>query len=251
MEQNVLRAKELARAAASEGAGFIALPEYFFYYGAEKRWAEAAALSGRVLEEFSSMAGELSVYILAGSVLLPGREEGKLANTSVLFGPDGSWLARYVKNHLFDVSLDTGRFCESQWLEKGRKTAMADVAGWNVGLSICFDVRFPDHFQKMAKRGADIIAIPSAFSMETGSAHWMALIRARAIETQCYVVAPALWGDCGEGKSCFGSTAIIGPWGEPLGLLERGEGYVTAPLGPGVLRRVRQKIPMFPRRPGR
>ncbi|MDH5637782.1 MAG: carbon-nitrogen hydrolase family protein, partial [Nitrospinota bacterium] len=154
---------------------------------------------------------------------------------------------RYEKRHLFDVKLDTGEFCESSWLEAGDAVTVAELEGWTLGLSICFDLRFADHFAGLRNaHGANMIAIPSAFSMETGAAHWMTLIRARAIETQCYMIAPALWGECGKGKRCFGSTAIIDPWGEVTALLENGEGFVTALLDLSLIEKVRRKIPMIP-----
>ena len=246
MAANLGRAEELVRAAAGEGAMLAALPEYYLYYGSEERWAEAAAMSGQALGKLSALAGELGIFILAGSLLIPTRAKGRFANTSILIGQDGGRLGRYVKKHLFDVTLDMGEFCESKWLVRGRKSAVAQMDGWRLGMAICFDLRFPDHFQKLARGGAGAIAIPSAFSAETGRAHWMTLIRARAIETQCYVIAPALWGECGLGKTCFGSTAIIGPWGEPLAVLEEGEGFVTAPFDPAEVYRVRRKIPLFP-----
>ncbi|MDH4183061.1 MAG: carbon-nitrogen hydrolase family protein [Nitrospinota bacterium] len=244
MERNVSRALELVRAAAADGARLIALPEYFFYYGAEERWADAALMSERALGAMMAQARELGVYILAGTALIPYGAKGKFANTSLLFGPDGGRLAVYVKKNLFDVKLDSGEFCESKWLAPGIETVTAPVEGWRLGLAICFDIRFTGHFEELAAQGATAIAIPSAFSLETGAAHWMTLIRARAIETQCYVIAPALWGECGKGKRCFGSTAIVGPWGQVEAVMESGEGYVTALLDPSQVVRVRQKIPM-------
>jgi len=244
MTRNVETALGLVRAAAGEGAGFIALPEYFAYYGDEERWAEAAAMTPGILEAFMSEARSLGVYILAGAALVPSGADGKFANTSALIGPRGEELARYRKRHLFNVSLDTGEFCESKWLVAGEETTVARLEGWILGLSICFDLRFADHFATLRRLGASMLAAPSAFSMETGSAHWMTLVRARAIETQCYMIAPALWGECGKGKRCFGSTAIIDPWGKVAAYMEQGEGFVTALLDPCLVEDVRRKIPM-------
>ncbi|MDH5757794.1 MAG: carbon-nitrogen hydrolase family protein [Nitrospinota bacterium] len=247
MDRNAQTALDLVRDAAKEGARLIALPEYFAYYGAEERWAEAGAMTSRVVSAFRQEAKNLDVYILMGTVLVPGSDSpGKLANTSILLDPDGEHAAQYIKRHLFDVSLDSGEFCESQWLERGKSFATADVEGWKLGLSICFDLRFPHHFAALRGMDANVIAVPSAFSLETGAAHWMPLIRARAIETQCYVIAPALVGECGAGKKCFGSTAIIDPWGQVAALKEHGEGFVMALLDPSFVERVRRKIPMTP-----
>ncbi|MDH5510640.1 MAG: carbon-nitrogen hydrolase family protein [Nitrospinota bacterium] len=247
IDKNVETALGLVHAAAREGARLIALPEYFVYYGDEERWAEVATLSEKVLGAFMTEAKYLGVYILAGTVLVPSGNDGKFANTSVLIHPDGKRVAHYVKRRLFDVRLDTGAFCESKWLVAGEALSSAEVDGWILGLSICFDLRFPDHFAGLRNlHGANMIAVPSAFSMETGAAHWMTLIRARAIETQCYVIAPALWGECGQGKRCFGSTAIVDPWGEVTALIENGEGFVTALLDLSLVGKVRRKIPMIP-----
>ncbi|MGK7345404.1 MAG: nitrilase-related carbon-nitrogen hydrolase [Candidatus Nitrospinota bacterium M3_3B_026] len=232
----------LAREAAAGGARLAALPEYFSYYGPENTWAEAAARGGEALGAMSALARENGIYLLAGGVLLPAAA-GKAANVSVLFGPDGEEAGRYRKIHLFNASVPGREYRESDWLEPGREAAVAKVEDWTLGFGACFDLRFPEHFQKLRRMGAEVIAAPSAFTYETGMDHWLPLIRARAIETQCYLIAPALTG--GEaGRRVFGSTAIIDPWGGVLGLREEGEGIVAAEIEKRRLEEVRRRVPM-------
>ena len=231
------------RRAAEEGASIVGLPEYFSFYGAEEDWADAAEKSEFILSTMSKTAKELKIYILAGSILVPA-SEGKMHNRSTLFGPDGGVISHYSKTHLFDVNLDCGTFCESRWLVPGADMVTAVVDQWTLGFSICFDVRFPDHFQTLRKMGANVIFVPAAFSMETGEAHWMSLIRARAIETQCYVIAPALVGDIEPSRKCFGHTAIIDPWGKVLRMKKSGEGPIYATFDMEAVKEARRKIPL-------
>lgn len=235
-------AAALVREAAAGGARLVALPEYFSYYGPEETWAEAAGRGGEVLGAMSALARERGIYLLAGGVLLPAAA-GKAANVSVLFGPGGEEAGRYWKRHLFRATVSGREYREDRWLEPGGKAAAAMVEDWTMGFGACFDLRFPGHFQELRRMGAQIIAAPSAFSYETGMDHWLTLIRARAIETQCYLIAPALTGGQ-AGRRVFGSTAIVGPWGEVLGLREEGDGIVAAEIEKGRLEEVRRRVPM-------
>jgi len=240
---NVEKALRLVEEASS-GVSFVALPECFAGYGPETQWRELAEQGEAILARLGSAARRLGVHLLAGSVLLPSPERGKCLNTSALIGPGGDETARYVKKHLFDVELAHRRYRESDWVTPGGRAVTAAVDGWTVGFSICFDLRFPAHFAELRRMGAEVILAPSAFSHETGKDHWLTLIRARAIETQCYLIAPALEGECAIDKKCFGSTAIVDPWGDILGLLETGDGFVTAELDRGRVEEIRRRIPM-------
>lgn len=244
VDRNVARALSMVEQAVEGGARFVALPEYFSGYLAAGDWPEVARRGEATLEKMRQLAGDRRVYLLAGTVLLPSEVAGKSQNVSVLFGPDGAEVGRYRKIHLFDVELSHKRYCESDWLAPGKALAIADVDGWKVGFSICFDLRFPDHFQGLRRMGAEVILAPSAFSVETGSHHWEPFIKSRAIETQCYLLAPALCGDNVAGNGCFGHAAAIDPWGRTMGMVEDGEGIVYAQLERDALSEARRKIPI-------
>src|SRR5208282_1742877 len=215
---NLEKAEGLIRLAAARGARLVALPEVFNWRG--KRAEEAAAaetLEGPSLTLMSGLARELEINLLAGSVTehVPG--QGRRYNTSVLFGPDGARLAVYRKIHLFDVDLP-GRVTikESDAKIPGEEVVTATTRLGTVGLSICYDLRFPELYRRLAFAGARILTIPSAFTFPTGEAHWEVLIRARAVENQCYVVAPAQFGPNVHGFSDYGNSMIVDPWGRVL-----------------------------------
>lgn len=245
LEEGLSTSEALVREAAGEGAEFIALPEYFAYHGREDTWPKVAERSGDVLKFMGELARDLGVYLLAGATLIPSGREDKLANVSILFGPDGEEIGRYQKIRLFDVDTTVRKYRESRWLTPGDRLATAQVGDFELGFSICFDLRFPEHFLELRKMGAEVIAVPSAFTYETGKDHWMTLLRARAIETQCYVIAPALVGGPLEERRCFGNTTIIDPWGDIMGLREEGDGIVTASLSKEKLAETRRNMPIW------
>jgi nitrilase len=240
---NVDKVIELITSAASKDARFIALPEYFAYYGPEENWVDVADMGQDIADTLSQVANELSIYLLTGCILMPA-DDGRCINISTLFGPDGSKVESYEKIHLFDVSLESGEYCESKWLKPGNSVIAAEMEGWRLGFSICFDLRFPDHYQKLRRMGANLVAIPSAFSKQTGMAHWMTLLKARAIETQCYVIAPALTGEFDGGRKCYGHSAIIDPWGRVMATLENGVGAIWADMDKELVDSVRSKMPL-------
>ena len=244
VEDNLRLAETLVDEAAADGAELVALPEYFSFYGEESRWGEASSMGEDILARMSRLAGRLGIHLLAGSVLLPSEVEGKSANVSVLFGSDGGLIARYQKIRLFDATTSAGRYRESDWLAPGSVACVARVGLWTLGMAICFDLRFPAHFARLRKMGANVVAVPSAFTYETGKDHWMTLIRARAIDNQCYIIAPALAGDAGRGRRCFGHSAVIGPWGEVLGVCEEGDGFVVAEMDFDNLEKIRKEMPL-------
>ncbi len=242
---NLERAERLVRVAVSYGATLIALPETFNWRG--KRGAEASAaesLEGESLSLMAQLARELKVHIVAGSITehVPGNE--KTYNTSVMLGPDGARMAVYRKIHLFDIDLP-GRVTakESAVRVPGSEVVCVGTSVGAVGLSICYDLRFPELYRRLAFEGAKIIVVPSCFTFPTGEAHWESLLRARAIENQAYVIAPAQFGINVHGFSDYGNSMIIDPWGRVLGRGSDQEGVVTAPIDLHYLDRVRSELP--------
>lgn len=242
---NLEKTEGLVRLAAARGARLVALPEVFNWRG--KRAEEAAAaesLEGPTVTLMGGLARELEIYLLAGSITehVPG--QSRRHNTSVLFGPDGARLAVYRKIHLFDVDLP-GRVTvkESDVKIPGEDVVTATTRLGTVGLSICYDLRFPELYRRLTFAGARLLMIPSAFTFPTGEAHWDTLIRARAIENQCYVVAPAQFGPNVHGFSDYGNSMIVDPWGRVLARASDQEGVVIAPVDMEYLERVRRELP--------
>ncbi|HZP44832.1 MAG TPA: carbon-nitrogen hydrolase family protein [Candidatus Binataceae bacterium] len=242
---NLERAERMVRLAAARGAHLIGLPEMFNWRG--KRAEEPAAaerLDGPTLTLMARLARELEIHLLAGSIAEHVEGESRRYNTSVLFGPDGARLAVYRKIHLFDIDLP-GRVTvkESEVKLPGAEVVTAATALGTVGLSVCYDLRFPELYRRLAFAGAVVLMIPSAFTFPTGEAHWEVLIRARAIENQSYVVAPAQFGANVHGFSDYGNSMIVDPWGRVLARAADQEGVVVAPLDMDYLKRVRRELP--------
>jgi predicted amidohydrolase len=242
---NLSKAEGAIRIAAAAGSRLVALPEVFNWRG--KRAEEAAAaesLTGPTLTLMAGLARELEIYLLAGSITEDVPNESRRYNTAVLFGPDGARLAIYRKIHLFDVDLP-GRVTvkESDAKMPGDEVVTARTRLGMVGLSICYDLRFPELYRRLAFAGARILMIPSAFTFPTGEAHWEALIRARAIENQCYVIAPAQFGPNVHGFSDYGNSMIVDPWGRVMARGSDQEGIVIAPIDMEYLERVRRELP--------
>jgi deaminated glutathione amidase len=242
---NLERAERLIRLAAARGANLVALPETFNWRG--KRSEEAAAaepLEGTSLALISRLARELGVHLVAGSITEIASGQPKRYNTSVLVGPDGAQLAVYRKIHLFDVDLP-GRVTvrESDVKLPGEQLVTARTPIGTIGLTICYDLRFPELYRRLTFRGADILTVPSCFTFPTGEAHWEALIRARAIENQAYVIAPAQFGTNVHGFADYGNSAIVDPWGRVIGRAADQEGVVLAPIDMEYLAKVRRELP--------
>ena len=242
---NLERAERLIRIAAARGADLAVLPEVFNWRG--KRSEEAAeveALDGPTLSLMARIAGELKLHLVAGSITERGPDQDRSYNTSVLFGPDGKRIAVYRKIHLFDVDLP-GRvsFKESDGKLSGQEVVCADTALGKIGLSVCYDLRFPELYRLLAHDGARIVTVPSAFTFHTGEAHWEVLLRARAIEDQVYVVASGQFGPNVHGFSDYGNSMIVDPWGRVLARAADQEGVIVAPLDLDYLERVRRELP--------
>jgi predicted amidohydrolase len=242
---NLERAERLVRVAVSHGASLIALPETFNWRG--KRGSEGAAaetIEGESISRMAQLARELKVHIVAGSITEQVAGQEKTYNTSVMLGPDGLRMGVYRKIHLFDIDLP-GRVTvkESASRLPGIEVVCLGASVGAVGLSICYDLRFPELYRRLAFEGAKILTVPSCFTFPTGEAHWESLLRARAIENQAYVIAPAQFGPNVHGFSDYGNSMIIDPWGRVLGRASDQEGVVMAPIDLHYLDRVRNELP--------
>jgi deaminated glutathione amidase len=246
VDANFTSAERLASEAAARGAGFVGLPENFGFLRSEGVAApEPQALDGPWIERMAALARRLRITLLLGS--LPERIEGerKVYNTSVLLGPDGGTIARYRKIHLFDIDLPgMEHLKESKAIVPGTERVVAETSFARLGLSICYDVRFPELYRELTRRGARVLAIPSAFTERTGQAHWELLLRARAVENLAFVFAPAQVGEHGRGRASWGHAMIVGPWGDVLAEVEGpGEGLAIAELDFARQDQLRRELP--------
>jgi deaminated glutathione amidase len=237
----------LLERAAKSGAHLIATPEGTNILQRDRERFDEDALYEDDLEAtawYSAKAKDYGVTLLIGSALLR-RRTGKSANRSLLFGPDGALIDSYDKIHLFDVNLGAGQETrESTAYEPGTRAVVTETPAGRLGMTICYDVRFPHLYRDLAKAGAQIIAVPAAFTAPTGKAHWHALLRARAIETGAYIIAPAQGGNHEDGRTTFGHSLIVDPWGEIFGELDHDEpGVLIAMLKLDKVAEARAKIP--------
>lgn len=246
MAENIAHASVFARAAVKEGADLIVLPENVSMMEKDRDHTRAKAMpeeNHAALAAFRKLAPELGVWLHAGSLAI-ALGNGKLANRTYVIDPRGQVAARYDKIHMFDVDLGNGeRYAESATFQAGGDAASVALPWGILGLTICYDMRFPGLYRHLARAGADFIAVPSAFTRPTGEAHWHVLLRARAIETGCFIFAPAQTGIHAGGRKTYGHSLIINPWGEVLadGGLE--PGVITAVINPAEVQAARAKIP--------
>lgn len=246
MAQNVGAASALIREAAAGGAAFIATPENTTLMAADAGAKLASAFSTAddpALPVFAALAKELGVHLLIGSLAIKVSET-KTANRSILFKPDGRVGARYDKIHLFDVSLDGGeRYAESATVAGGGQAVLAPTPWGRIGMTVCYDVRFPHLYRALAQGGAFAFTVPSAFTVPTGEAHWQILLRARAIENGAFVIAPAQGGNHANGRKTYGHSLIVGPWGEVLAEAGTDPGVIYAEIDPSASAVARAKLP--------
>lgn len=244
--RNVARATALVEEAGAAGAALVILPEYMTYLGPDEGLAAAAeSVPGPTTEAFGELARRLSLAVLVCLVERTATP-GRYFNTSVVIGPDGRVTAAYRKVHMFDVDVPGGvTERESDTIEAGDALAIASVGGAALGLSICFDLRFPELYTALALAGATVLAIPSAFYDATGRAHWEVLVRARAIENHAYVLAATQHGTNGAGSRMHGHALIVDPWGTVLAALPDGDGVITAEIDPAEAGRRRAQIPVL------
>jgi deaminated glutathione amidase len=247
---NLKEAERWVREAATDGAKVIALPEVFIWRGSKKlERGQAEAIPGRSSKAMASLARELKIYLLAGSVLEEIPESDKAYNTSLLFDPAGKLLASYRKIHLFDVDLANGvSLRESDTRAHGDAAVVGVGELCTMGLSVCYDLRFPELYRSLAKQGAEVIFVPAAFTAFTGEAHWESLLRARAIENQAYVIAPGQFGQSMHSFKTHGHSMIIDPWGKILAELADGPGFITAEIDLEYLAKVRAELPALAHR---
>jgi deaminated glutathione amidase len=232
---NLAVAGDLLRKAKDAGADIACLPENFSFIGlrdADKLQVAEADGQGAVQSFLSDTARNLKMWILGGTIVMRGDTERRVANTSLLIDAHGKRVARYDKIHLFDVTIP-GRdeqYRESTHVMPGRDTVIADTPVGKLGLSVCYDMRFPELYRELVSRGAEWLAMPAAFTVPTGRAHWETLLRARAIENLCYVVAPAQAGTHTSGRETYGDSLIVDYWGQVLSRLAKGSGVITAEI---------------------
>ncbi|MGH7856669.1 MAG: carbon-nitrogen hydrolase family protein, partial [Candidatus Binatia bacterium] len=241
------KAERLIREAARRGAELAVLPEVFSWRGSRRDEAASGAgesIPGPTTERLAAIARELRIHLQSGSILERIDGEPRCYNTALLFSPNGEILARYRKIHLFDVQIPGQVDArESEIRKPGENAVVAETALGKIGLSVCYDLRFPELYRALSKDGAEILCIPSAFTFPTGAAHWEPLIRARAIENQAYVIAPNQYGTSPHGHRDYGSSMIVDPWGTVVARASDGEGVITAELDLEYLAKVRKELP--------
>lgn len=244
---NLDRVEALAQRAAGCGAQLVATPENTTFLGpSDQKVAIAEAIEGRSHQRLANLARQLRIHLLVGSVA-ERLDAQRCYNTSLLYGPDGRLIALYRKIHLFDVDIPGGAtFRESATIAAGAEVVVARTALGAIGLSICYDLRFPELYRKLVDAGAEILAVPSAFTLHTGRDHWHPLLRARAIEAQAWVLGPAQEGkhDSGGLRHSYGHSLIVDPWGTVVAERGDGEGFCIAEVDLGTVARVRAQMPV-------
>jgi deaminated glutathione amidase len=248
-DRNLAIAGSLMRDAAAAGANVIVLPEKFNVLGSpDDLRAGAEPVPGPTTQWAGELCGELGVWLVAGSIVERIEGDDKLRNTSALIGPDGGIHAVYRKIHLFDVEVGGMVYRESDAEAPGDEVAVADVDGVELGMAVCYDLRFPELFRIMAVRGARVVSLPAAFTVPTGRAHWEILVRARAIENQIFVIAAGQIGRHPPDHESYGHSMIVGPWGDVLAEAPDEVGFIAADLDLDSQREVREKLPSLAHR---
>jgi predicted amidohydrolase len=254
---NLAAARRLVGRAAAEGASVVVLPEYFCFMGRSDRDKLAvveAPGEGPIQGMLAETAREHRLWLIGGTLPLAIGSLGdraavdRVMNANLVFSPQGELAARYDKMHLFAFDNGRERYDEARTLQAGRAPVAFDAAGLRIGLSVCYDLRFPELYRALVRPPCDLLSVPSAFTYTTGAAHWEVLLRARAIENQCYVVAAAQGGMHENGRRTFGHSLIVDPWGEIVACLDEGEGVVVAELSNERIASVRRQLPALEHR---
>jgi deaminated glutathione amidase len=256
VERNLATASRLIAQAAAEGAQLVALPEYFCLMGQHDTDKLAVAEDpghGPMQTMLSNAAREHNVWLIGGTVPLKTAplkttSADRVFNATCVYAPDGSLAARYDKVHLFRFNNGTEEYDEGRVLKAGSAPVAFNTGACRVGLSICYDLRFPELYRALMTPPCDLIAVPAAFTHTTGQAHWELLLRARAVENQCYVIAPAQGGRHENGRRTWGHSMVVDPWGEVVAVLPEGEGVVTAELDAARMAQVRAQLPALSHR---
>ncbi|MEI6611234.1 carbon-nitrogen hydrolase family protein [Polynucleobacter sp.] len=253
LKDNMATATMLIKAAAEDGANLVVLPEYFCLMGLkdnDKVHAREAFGNGPIQEELAAIAKRNEIYLVAGTIPLEAKDPNKVLNTMLAFNPDGQRIGRYDKIHLFGFQTSTERYQESETIEAGNEPGILKISvngqDWTFGLSICYDLRFPELYRALGQ--VDCHIIPAAFTYTTGKDHWEILLRARAIENQCYVLASAQGGKHQNQRRTWGHSMLIDPWGSILADLPEGEGFISGVLSKDKLNEVRSKLPALAHR---
>ena len=244
VSDNLATVRRLVGEAAAGGAGLVALPEYWPIMGmsdADKVAHAEQPGSGPIQDCMAALAREHGVWLIGGTLPLVSKEDGKVLNTTLVYDPQGRAVSRYDKIHLFGFNKGSESYDEARTIVPGETIGSFEAPFGRVGLSICYDLRFPELFRAMGE--CALIVVPAAFTHTTGRAHWEVLLRARAIENQCYVLAAAQGGLHENGRRTFGHSMLIDPWGEVKSVLPEGEGVVSGELDPAFLAGVRESLP--------
>jgi len=248
---NLLRAGELLEQAANKGAKLALLPENFAFMGADdtaKRAAAELEVDSLTLTFLAETAVKLSMSIIGGSMLLHDENSDCLRNTCAAFSASGQRLASYDKMHLFDAEAGGESYRESDIICPGDTPVFIHMEGWNIGLSICYDIRFPELYRHYSASGCEVLTFPSAFTVPTGKAHWQTLLRARAIENQCYVLAAGQWGVHPGGRQTWGHSMVVDPWGVVMAVRAEGEGIIVVDLSREHFQSIRSQLPALKHR---
>ena len=253
LNENLELAASLIKEASDSSSKLVVLPEYFCLMGlkdTDKVNVREAVGSGPIQERLAAIAQENNIYLVAGSIPLEAQESNKVLNTSLVFNPLGEQIARYDKIHLFGFQTETERYEESETIAPGSQPGQFQITinevDWRFGLSICYDLRFPELYRALGE--VDCHIIPAAFTYTTGKDHWEILLRARAIENQCYVLSSAQGGIHINQRRTWGDSMLIDPWGQILTNLPQGEGLITGTLSKEKLNEVRSKLPALKHR---
>jgi predicted amidohydrolase len=247
---NIERAEQLVARAASTGADLVLLPEKWNGIGPPDLMRSIAESidDGETVEAMSGWARAHGITIVGGSIVERREGREKLSNTCVVFDPEGEVAAVYRKIHMFDVEVGGHVYRESETEEPGEAPASTEVEGWRVGLTVCYDLRFPELYRILALEDCRVVTVPAAFTLYTGKDHWELLLRARAVENQCYVVAANQWGSYEDGKAAYGRSMIVDPWGIVLSQAPDEDGVIAAELDLARLEDVRRRLPSLANR---
>jgi predicted amidohydrolase len=249
VEENIATARRLIADAAKQGASLVLLPEYWAAMGMQEtdKLALAEQLDGGPIQAFmAGIAREQKVWLIGGTLAMAAAQEGKVLNSMMVYDPQGQRVQRYDKIHLFNFSRGAESYDEARTIAPGAEVASFDAPFGKVGLSVCYDLRFPELYRALGD--CSLIVVPAAFTYTTGKAHWEILLRARAIENQCYVLAAAQGGRHQNGRSTWGHSMLIDPWGDIKVVLPEGEGLVIGEIEPHYLTGIRENLPALKHR---
>lgn len=255
--ENLVCAQQLVAQAAAQGAELLVLPEYFCGMGFKDTdklaWAEALH-NGPIQAAMASWAQTYGVWLVGGTVPIQTRDPNRVYNTSMLFAPDGQCVLHYDKIHLFRFTTESEHYDESAVITPGHQPVVADIVdrsgyAWKLGLSVCYDLRFPELYRALVEQGAQVLLCPAAFTHTTGQAHWELLLRARAVENQCWMLAAAQGGHHVNGRQTWGHSMVVDPWGQVLAEQQVPDcGISYAVLEPDFLQQVRSRLPALEHR---